>query len=66
MSGLGNLCSVLVKTEVDQQCFVKLFSIKIAEIPFSSSRNIQAYSTRDEDKLWLGKAAANHSPHPKH
>ena len=49
MSGLGKLCSVLVKTEVDQQSFVKLFSTKINEIPFSSSRIIQTYSTIDED-----------------
>jgi len=49
MSGDGNLCSVLNKTEVDQQCFIKLSSVKFNEIPFSSSRIIQVCSTTAED-----------------
>jgi hypothetical protein len=49
MSGEGNLRSVLVKTEADQLCFLKLYSIKFNEIAFSISRLIQAYITTDED-----------------
>jgi hypothetical protein len=62
MSGLGNLCSVLVKTELDQQCFVKLFSIEINEIPFSNSRTIQAYSKTDEDLASVGKSSSQSQP----
>jgi hypothetical protein len=65
MCSVGYFSSVLAKTEMDQQCFVKLSSIKFNEIRFSSSRIIQAYISTDEDLLWLGNTTADHSLHSK-